>query len=370
MKILIFTTHFYPYLGGLEKYVLELSKRLIKKGISVDIITFNDKKIKEFENYEGINIYRLPCWNVLGEVYSIPRLNKKTRTLLKKLSEQNYDFVNTHTRFFTSSWLGMCFAKKYEIKLIHAEHGNTFVQHPNKLIEIFARVYDQTIGRKIFKNAWKVIGVSKPCIDFAIKLGANRKKTTIVHNSIDITKFKSHRKINKEIKKIVFVGRLIKAKGLTELISSVKKLNVELHIVGDGPSKKELKKLSLMLDVKTTFYGFQEETNVKKILAKMDLFVNPSYSEGLPTSVLEAGAMGLPVIATDVGGTNEIILDSTMGWLIKPKNIKQLRNKIKQAIDNLDVTVRKGKKLQKHIIANFNWNKTTETFIELLSNKF
>lgn len=373
MKILIFVTNFYPYLGGLENYVLELSKRLIKKGIRVDILAYNIYKIKEFEKYEGINIYRIPCFNVLKGVYSLPQLNIKTKEILKKLSQNDYDFVITQTRFFSSSWLGMLFAKKNKIRLIHTEHGNVFVKHKNKLIQFFSWLYDISVGKRIFKNAWKVIGISKACCDFAKKRGA--KNVFLVYNCVNLNLFKKQ-KYKSDLRKklkiknkfvITFTGRLIYAKGVQDLINAVESIkNIKLLIIGEGPYKEYLKRIAKKKKIDASFLGQKSQEEIVDILNISDIFINPSFSEGLPTSVLEAGAVGLPIIATAVGGTEEIIKNYKTGILVKPNNTAQLRKKILELIKDKELRERLSKEVQKTVRKKFNWDDNIKRFIEIL----
>lgn len=375
IKILIFTTHFYPYIGGLENYILQIASRLIKQNIKVDILTFNDKNLNDFEKYKGINIYRIPCWNVLGPVYSIPLMNKKTKLVLEKLSKKKYDFVNTHTRFFTSSWLGMKFAKKNNIKLIHTEHGNTFVKHPNPIIEFLAFLYDLTIGKKVLKSAWKIAGVSKSCCNFAKKMGG--KSCTVVYNCVDTSLFKKKKtrlkeelNIPKKTKVITFVGRLIQAKGVQELIQALEKVKgIKLLVVGNGPYLNKLKILAKEKNVDSLFLTSKKREDIVDILNITDIFVNPSYSEGLPTSVLEAGAVGVPIIATDVGGTREIIDNRKNGVLIKPKNATQLRKNIILLLKNKKIRKSFSKNITKKVKDKFRWESSVEKMLKLMRKK-
>lgn len=157
---------------------------------------------------------------------------------------------------------------------------------------------------------------------------------------------------------ITFVGRLIEAKGVQDLIKAFNELaypDLELWIVGDGNYRKELENLSKG-NSKIVFYGEQSNNNVIDILNQTDIFVNPSYSEGLPTSVLEAASIGLPIIATDVGGTNEIIEHRKTGLLIKPGRVWELENAIKSMLLHMDIARRQGGEAQKIVREKFNWD--------------
>lgn len=346
MKILLVSNHFYPYKGGLENYVLNLSLGLQEKGHSVTIITYNHKNLPDQETYSKLKIIRLPCWEILGDTYSVPKItSKKYKTLVKRILAEKYDAVLTNTRFFTISFLGMGLAKKMRSKYIHIEHGNKHVIHKNPLVTAIAWMYDQTLGRAVFSGADFVVGISKQCVNFAKKMGA--KKTKLIYNSINLSEYK---KVKTDLKKklsisartkiITYVGRLIYAKGVQDLIKATSNMNkIKLIIIGSGPYKKELEKLAKETKQDILFTEELEKKDIIKYLSISDLFVNPSYSEGLPTSVLEAAAIGVPIVATDVGGTREI----TQKNLVKPGDIEELRKTIQKVIkqkqEKIDLTV-------------------------------
>lgn len=373
-KILFFATNFYPYHGGLEHYVLHLAKRLASRGIKVDVLTYNVHDIKEYEEHEGIGIYRIPCYDLMKDVYSLPKFNRKTKEVFRKLEKNNYDFVITQTRFFSTSYLGMRFARRNNIKFIHTEHGNVFVKHDKKYIEIFALLYDLTIGRKIFREADKVIGISRACCNFAKKMGADKKKVYYIPNSVDTNmcspmaeekkiEIRKALKIRQDSFIISYVGRLIYAKGLQDLIEAVKGTNYILLLMGQGPYRKKLRELADKYKVKAIFLGDTNHKDVMDYLNVSDIFVNPSYSEGLPTSVLEAGSCGLPVVATNVGGTGEII-DSRSGFLYEPKDVETLKKMINVLRKDKELRNRFSSHIRKKIVREFDWDRNVDRYIK------
>lgn len=145
-------------------------------------------------------------------------------------------------------------------------------------------------------------------------------------------------KIDKKDFVITFVGRIVKDKGINELIEAFVNLskkynNLKLLLVGDyeehlNPIKKENKILIDSLDSIITV-GFQSD--IRDFLSITDLFVLPSYREGLPNSLIEAGSFGIPLLATNINGCNEIIDDGITGILVEKKSAK----KLEEAIDKL-----------------------------------
>ncbi len=257
--MLIFAAYFYPHVGGYEKIVYELSRRLVQRDYEIDILTCNTERALAYEELDGIHIYRVPSWNALNSVYPIPKPCPTSFKILRRLLSKNYDVINTQTRFFITSFLGLIFAKLKKTPLVHTEHGARHSIVPNKVIDLISRAYDHSIGALIVKSASRNIGVSEAACEFLKHLGA----TTIqlVHDGIDTTIFKKKEDTNygqkldirNDAVVITFVGRLIYAKGVQDLISAFAKIKdtdpeVKLLIVGDGPYRANLENLAYQTD--------------------------------------------------------------------------------------------------------------------------
>lgn len=339
MRILVFSSYFLPHKGGVENYVYQTAKRLVKRGHKVWVVTSKLKGMKEREKIDGIDVVRVPAVDVLPDRLPLPFL----MSVSKKAGV--VDVVVTHTRFYPLSLFGGLYARHHGIPWLHVEHGSKQVAYTNPVINATAKLVDATAGRWILRNA-VVAGVSKASCGFATRFGA--KSCLVLYNGVDTKFFYGRLKKHKGFR-IAFVGRLIKEKGVQDLLKAVKGLDVEVVIVGKGPFEQELKKLG------GKFVGEKDSAGVREVLSQSNILVNPSYGEGLPTSVLEAGAMGLPVIATDVGGTSEIIVDCKNGFLVHPGNVFELRQNIKRLF-NAGLRSKIGKSLQKTVKQRFDWD--------------
>ncbi|OCC15887.1 Glycosyltransferase [Dissulfuribacter thermophilus] len=140
--------------------------------------------------------------------------------------------------------------------------------------------------------------------------------------------------------KFLYVGSLIPVKGVDLLIKAFCRLknidNWEITIVGDGPEREKLEMVCLdnKVNDRVTFLGSVEPDRIPRCMAQSHCLVLPSYSEGRPSVVLEAMAAGLPVIATDIEGTNELVLDGVNGWLFKPGDVKGLVDTLKAILND------------------------------------
>jgi glycosyltransferase involved in cell wall biosynthesis len=341
MKIVIFSSYFLPHKGGVEFYVWQTAKRLVKRGHKVWVVTSRLPGMKKREKIEGIQVIRLPALEILRDQFPVQL--SLAADVRKEISKA--DAVITHTRFYPLTLAAGMYAHAKGIPWLHIEHGSKQVDYTNPVVLAGSRVFDATAGRWILSHS-KVAGISKASCRFAKRLGA--RKCDILYNGVDAKFFGGKKKKHKGIT-IAYIGRLIKEKGVHDLLKAVKGLDARVIVIGKGPYSKELKKLG------GKFVGEKSPSQIRDILAGCDILVNPSYAEGLPTSVLEGGAMGLAVVATDVGGTKEVIDDGKNGYLIRPGNVKVLRQKIQSLIKNEKRRNRFGKSLQKKVREKFDW---------------
>jgi glycosyltransferase involved in cell wall biosynthesis len=379
-RILIFAAYFHPHIGGYEKIVYELSRRLVQSGYEIDILTCNTEKAPAYEELDSIHIYRLPCWNALNSLYPIPKPYPTSFRILRILLLKNYDVVNTQTRFFITSFLGLIFAKLKKTPLVHTEHGTRHSTVPNKVVDLISRAYDHSIGTLLVKSARRNIGVSQAACEFLKHLGAANMQ--VIYNGIDTSIFKRKNTncrqklgISNDAVVVTFVGRLIYAKGAQDLISAFSRIKdtapeAKLLIVGDGPYRAELEKMARQTDCSSSifFLGQKKQTELIEILSATDIFVNPSYSEGLPTSVMEAASIGLPIIATDVGGTREIITTDKIGILVKARDVGQLAEELRRLCANAELREKLGENARIFAERKFNWDKITGEYIKLYTS--
>ncbi len=350
MKIVIFSSYFLPHRGGVENYVYQTGKRLAKRH-KVWVVTSRLKGMKPEETIDGIKVIRFPAIEPLPGRMAVPF----AMNALEKIGRP--DVIITHTRFYPLSVAGGMIAKSKGIPWLHVEHGTAQVKYSNPLVNIGAKTFDATAGSWIMRNA-TVAGVSKASCDFTKKFGA--KSCQVLYNGVD-TKFFTGSKAHKGIQ-IAYVGRLIQEKGVQDLLRAVKGIKVSVVIIGKGPYESELRKLG------GKFVGEKDITGVREILTASDILVNPSYGEGLPTAVLEGGAMGLATIATDVGGTSEIIQDGKNGILVHPGSVHELKTAIQKLVNDEKLREKLGKVLQKTVREKFDWNKVTDKFEKVLKS--
>ena len=170
------------------------------------------------------------------------------------------------------------------------------------------------------------------------------------------------------------VGRLARAKNQGLLIRSINGIDrdVSVQIVGVGWLRQQLEKQVADYGLESTVEFLGNPQQVTDIFRRADIYVLSSDYEGLPLSVLEAMRTGLPVVATDVGGVSEAVIDSETGFLVPRGDAEALRSKIQQLIDDPLLRTKMGQNGRRHYLEKFTarrmTDRTGEIYEKLLSH--
>jgi len=169
---------------------------------------------------------------------------------------------------------------------------------------------------------------------------------------------------NFEGEKLVYVGRLTRKKGVEYLISAMRSVKeVDLLIVGDGPDRQRLEKMAAGLRVK--FIGMVSPDRVYDYLEQAKILILPSFYEGLPNVILEAMSLGVPVIATRVGGIPDLVRQKETGLLVEPGRVDELAIGIKKLIEDDDLRRRVSKNCLGEV-KKYSWDHVVERFENLI----
>lgn len=174
--------------------------------------------------------------------------------------------------------------------------------------------------------------------------------------------------------RILTVARLVEEKGLQygiqaihRLLKQQPQLNLKYCIIGDGPLKEDLTNLTnkLMLNEVVHFLGLREQSGVIEMLQQSDIFLLPSVAEVLPVCLMEAQAVGLPAIATEVGDTGHIVLDGKSGFVVKSRNVGALAEKLKYLCEHPQRWSDMGMAGRKYVAQRYDINKLNDSLVQL-----
>jgi len=376
-SLCIVTHTFLPHVGGIERVVYEQCKRLMQKQFEPMVLTHRNYTEKSYV-FDGIRVQCYDSVNIgfrLGIPYAIPHVSS-FKTFLETVKSN--DLIHVHGHPYLSSLLASKIAKRYGKPLVLTQH-NTFIEYNNVWDEI-EKLNDIAIGKRVLKEADKIIAVSNATKNYVLSLEADPEKIEVLHNGVDINRFRPLTGVKGEMRKklgiskdanvVLTVRRLVYKNGIDTLIESAKvavKKNPKLVFiaVGKGPDFEEVEGKIAQLRLQKNFRltGFVSDEELPRYYNAADFFVLPSKSgEGLPLVALEAMACGLPVIATNVGGTSEI-MNEDCGKLVPPNSPESLGEAILK-FSREDFSVLR-KDLRTRIEQKYSWDTNVEKLIEI-----
>lgn len=374
-EICIFSAFYNPHIGGVERYVEQLSKQLNLKGYKINVITSNYSNLEKLDVINHIYVYRVPSKLYINGRFPVYKINKE-------IYQEVYDIVNRcdqvilNARFYPISLLGARISKKCKKKVFLIEHGSGILELSNKFMQFLINFYVRMITLFVKRYVKDFYGVSKKSSEWLQNFGINSKGE--LHNSIDVsyeiveyTNTKEKFNLPKESKIISFVGRLLPEKGVLLLIEAFLKVNKEykgvyLFIAGDGELLDSLQKqYSGNSNIK--ILGALPYNSIMNLLKDTDIFVLPSMmTEGMPTTILEAAINNTAIIATPKGGTIEVILDKDYGVIVEENSVESIENAIKKCLDDGEYCDKISSNVYNHVKQDFNWEVLANKIIQII----
>ena len=357
MKILQVSAYFPPFLGGSEGYCYQLSKRLAARGHQVTVLTSKlDRNTNTREMMDGFTVWRQPC---LGVFWG---MNPAT-FILNKLLSQEFDIVHSHSYIFLTSNQAALARNLVKTPLVLHLHGGLDARALTSdfstrfKFHLKKRIYDQTLGRWTAQASDALASVSRRDLQLAKELWhINKEKLNWVPNAVDPVTFNGNN--HNDGLNVVFVGRLEPWKGIRTFLEvadiiRTKRNDVSFVIAGDGSLSQYVREFSRTHGIK--HLGQVPHSLVPAILHESSVLVLPSYMEGLPTVCLEALASGVPVVASRVGGTSEVVIDGETGYLFDPGNARSCAEGALRLLSDEKLRVRMGEEGRKLVVGDYNW---------------
>lgn len=312
-------------MGGVAKCILKLSKELNNNNNNIFIASKeNGALLCEFEK---IGIKNIPLNDI--ENKSLANIILNAIKILEIVKREKIEIIHSHHRMTTL--LAKIVSKFIKVKVIHTQH--LCIEDKFKLTRLALR----NISIITVSEAAKRILTEKSKLD--------EKKIFTIYNTIETEcENKVVDSMLLDLKQkgyflVAQVSRVVDYKGVYDFIEIAEKIcceneNMKFILLGDGPELDNLKTIVKDRKLEETIYLLGAKDNVIEHLKYIDILLLCSYIEGLPLAPLEAFSQGIPVIATNIDGTNEEIEDGVNGYLIKKKDIESFQYAINKLYRN------------------------------------
>ena len=337
LRIMMVIDGYFPSVGGAEIQAGSLAKALTNKGHHVKIVSPRlraDMAVHEIHN--GIPVERIsyPHIRYVGTIILCLKF------AWKLLRERNrFDAIHVHMAKYLAAVAGFLrplLNASLVVKISGAGEFNGGILDPGKKRNPLYRVLNFCIRRSDYIQC-----ISQFTRKMLIDRGYPEHKIRMIPNGVDLSRFDFQRRLlgPRELSPIVvYIGRIREVKGVDVLIAAWGKLankrSARLLIAGDGSAKEDLEKTVHQMELSDSvqFLGVIKE--IPDLLHRADIYVQPSRQEGLPNSVLEAMAMGLPIVATRISGNEDLVVDGKNGLLVPPQDPEKLAHVLGELIDD------------------------------------
>lgn len=363
----IFSAHYLPHIGGVEKYTENLALELAKQGHRIIIVTSNVYGLDDFEAVDDlVEILRLPCYKLLGDRYPVTRHDNAYRSQMEYLQKQDIDYVAINTRFYRHTLEGIRLAEAKGIRPVVIDHGSAHLTLGNPLADPVVAWIEHAITSLVKRHPADYYAVSQAGVHWLKHFDINA--LGVLNNSIDAYAFleaSSQRSFRQECGigdnalAVTFTGRLIPEKGIAAIIDAARLLidNSQIHffVAGDGPLETSIAKASLP---NISFLGRLETSDISALLQDSDVFCLPSRSEGFSTSLLEAAACGNVPVITEVGGVQELIPSSDYGIVLPSADPIVIARELAELESDRKACCAIGSRISSRVVEEFSWSKT------------
>ncbi|MCX6745808.1 MAG: glycosyltransferase [Candidatus Parcubacteria bacterium] len=345
-------------LGGAERLLLDLCRKLDKEKFEIYIcsVTGGGPLLGEFEKLDvKVKVFQKKTKLGLGVIWQIFKY-------LKSIKPQ---IVHTHL-FGGDTWGRIAAIWARVLIIIVTEHNmNLDESWLKKKIKLILSWFTD-----------KIIAVSQGVKEYTIKIEKIKPaKIEVIYNGIDLEKFawRGFKPIGFANIKALVVARLHEQKGHKYLLEAMpliceKYPNFILNIVGTGNLLKNLKEQAANLGIINKVVFWEQQLEIEKILPQMDLFILPSIWEGLGIAIIEAQAVGVPVLASNIGGLKELIEHKKTGLLFEPKNPQAILKTVDLLLSNPDLVKQMVENAHNQVKEKFSLEQMVKSYTDLYLN--
>lgn len=353
-RILFWSELFWPHLGGVEVLGLELVCAMRKRGYDLLVVTSHGAvEAPDRGEIDGIPVHRLPLRTVLSERDMAGLLASR-----RKVGEIKRSFQPDLVHLFALGPSAFFYLQTRDVQpapmLLHL-HG--------EVLRGNADGADSVLERVLHSAAW-VTSVSEASLRAARALVPDiGARSSVEHTGIRDDR-SNVTPLPFDPPRLLCVARLVRDKGIDIALEALSRLRerfpaLDLWIAGDGPARADLQAqaAALGLEKRVKFLGWVSPQRVGEVMRSATLVVMPSRRESMPLVALQAGQAARPVVATNVGGLSEVIVDGRTGILVPPEDPTALAAKIAGLIEHPAEATRLGAAAAERVRSQFSWER-------------
>lgn len=395
LRVLVLTSTFPRWEGDtIPPFVMDLCKRLVEHDIKIDVLAPHTTGAKKNEKLHCVNVFRYKYffekWEKLaygGGILGNVKENKllyitipffiffQIKNILYLVKKNKYDLVHAHwliPQGLVSVFISKFIYKNFP-KILCTSHGGDLFA--------FQSSFSTNIKKWILNHSDAVTVVSEHMKNVCLSLIGEKDKIYICSMGVDLTqKFVPLKKVSRDERKIIFVGRLVEKKGVSILLEAIHQAikeipDLKLLVIGDGPEREKLELLSndLGLNNTVTFLGALKQDQLPEMYSSASIAIMPSVidsrndQEGLGLVAIEAMGCECAVIASSLPAISDIIKNNKNGLLVKPGDSNELAGSIVKLIDDKNMQESIASSGRQSVVEKFDWNIVANNYKKIIN---
>ena len=377
MKILMLTWEYPPRIvGGIARVVNDLSKRLIKDGHDVTVITYKDGDAPYYELDKGVKVYRVDNFmiNPNNFIDWVMQLNFNMVAKAGEIIAKDGKFDVIHAHDWLVAYAAKTLKQAYNLPIVSTIHA-TEAGRNSGIRDNVQKYINDTEWMLTYESTEVIVNSNYMKGELQRLFGLPFEKINVVPNGVNLANYSGierdydfrRRYAMDNEKMILFMGRLVYEKGVQYLIGAMPKIlqyyhDAKLVIAGKGGMIDELKAEvnALGLGDKVCFAGYMNGKDVAKMYKAADISVFPSTYEPFGIVALEAMLAEVPIVVSDIGGLNEIVDHRENGMKTYAGNSNSIADSILELLFNPQLCANITKKAKAKVRSNYNWNKIAQ----------
>jgi len=371
LRILLVLDSYFPGTGGSERQLAQLAPRLLEGGHSVEILCprlLDSMPVREVISGVPIRRINYPRISKLGALIMQVRF---ALTLLRDY--RNFDVIHVHIVKNLAPLVGAL--RPFLSGMLVAKISGATELSGGLLDPKYSRTFRSRIRNHFMRRFDYIQTISTHIRSALINAAYDEVKLVGIPNGVNVARYHDGRDepTPNEKTHAIYAGRLAYVKGVDVLLRAWAQV-VDVHpaqlaLLGEGQECAELRQLAAKLRIEHCIDFVGDCDDIAPYLAQANVYVQPSRAEGLPNSVIEAMAAGLPIIATNVGGNRDLVVDGETGLLVESESPDELASAICSLCSDRDNTQRMGKRAYDQIVEQYSIDNVVSRLLSLYSGR-
>lgn len=372
--IVLFSSRYLPNLGGVEFFTANLGHQLASMGYDVIVVTTEPTDDASLDACQevGEGSFEVLRFNSFGPTrMPFVRKDRQFQQCVARIKGLGSFHALINTRFYDLSRVAARICKQAGVKPVLIDHGTGYIKFANRLVSAASAAYEHAVTANLRRYAIDYYGVSRDASHWLQNFGISSLGE--IHNALDVDAFvgqqsgrdfRAAQGLDPDVLCVSFASRLLPEKGTDVMMETARAFagDARLHffIAGMGPLEQEVAACAEQLD-NLTYVGKLGHPDLAALLLQSDVFCFPTrYSEGLPTSLLEAGACSCALVASHAGGVDEIIPDAQHGIILDGPSTGDVKAALTHLADNRALVASLKEQAYRYVCERFTWEATAQ----------